>query len=211
LTVDLPIGILRGLSTDTKPTSVNHGTLFFETDTGKTFYWNSNISEWIEQTDEKRWQVLGVAVLNVAGDSLIVQNLKPRKYLKCLFVCLPSTSANGRFRFNGDTGSNYADRVSANGGADAILTSQTTTPLFGNHVNNPKISIFDILNLKNQEKLIICHVVERGTAGAANPPNRGETVNKWANTTEKINKIEAINNTANDFDVGMTLIVLGHD
>lgn len=209
MTVDLPIGILRGLSTDTKPTSVNHGTLFFETDTGKTFYWNSNISEWIEQTDEKRWQVLGVGKLFTDSASLIVQNLKPRKYLRVIIYPVPNASvAAHAIRLNNNAGANYATRQSINGGADTTSVSVTSIGTTADAIT-PNIVIIDILNLLNQEKLLIIHVVGQETAGAANVPDRRETVAKLV-LVEKINRIDLITG-AGSYLVGTTMIVQGHD
>lgn len=203
-------GVIRGLSTDTKPTTIPANTLFFETDTGKTLYWNSNISEWIEQTDEKRWQVLGVAVLYVAGDNIFVQNLKPRKYLRLLLWKIASGNSRVKITFNGDTGTNYARRDSSNGAADGTSTSDDGIALQALEINS-EFLINDITNLKGQEKLLTSHSVGRGTAGAGNAPDRKEVVAKWSNTTTKINKINSQNVGSGDYAVGTTLIVLGKD
>lgn len=39
----------NGLSTDTKPTEGRNGDTFVEIDTGKTYLWNADGSEWVEQ------------------------------------------------------------------------------------------------------------------------------------------------------------------
>jgi hypothetical protein len=45
--VDMANGRLKGLSSDTKPTTYAVDTIFFETDTRKTYYWNGLV--WTEQ------------------------------------------------------------------------------------------------------------------------------------------------------------------
>ena len=39
---------VKGLSTDTKPTNVQNGTVFEETDTNKSFIFNSSTSTWTQ-------------------------------------------------------------------------------------------------------------------------------------------------------------------
>ena len=39
---------IRGLSTDTKPTSYPNGSTFLEMDTGKVFIFNAQNSTWVE-------------------------------------------------------------------------------------------------------------------------------------------------------------------
>ena len=211
MTVQIFEGIFRGLSTDTKPTTVNNGSLFFETDTGKTFYRDNQISEWIEQTDEKKTQVLGVGTLFTAGDTLTIQNLKPRKYLTVFIFKINSGAARVDITFNNDSGTNYTTRTSTNGGADGTVVSQNEITLSVSDTN-PNYLICEILNLKGQEKLLSMQQgIGRGTAGEANAPNRKEIVAKWANTVDKINRIDITNISAGDYDIGTTMIVLGRD
>ena len=44
--VDKSMTVFRGLSTDTKPKAAN-GSVFFEMDTGKGFYFNGETDQWI--------------------------------------------------------------------------------------------------------------------------------------------------------------------
>ena len=92
-----------------------------------------------------------------------------------------------------DSGSNYATRLSSNGGSEDLSTSATeitgltsTTPIFWNMF---------IINNASNEKLIICHVGRQNTAGAGNAPNRVEVVSKWVNTSNQINTIGFVSTT----------------
>ena len=92
---------------------------------------------------------------------------------------------------NGDTGSNYAYRVSDNGGADSTLGSATFFMLGGgNAVNNDSFSVHFIFNRTVEEKLVISFGMGRNTAGAVNVPTRRESVTKWANTTSQITSLD---------------------
>jgi hypothetical protein len=47
---DEAIVIMRGLSTDTKPTNVPNGSEFLEMNTGKTYYFNETAGAWVDPT-----------------------------------------------------------------------------------------------------------------------------------------------------------------
>jgi hypothetical protein len=92
-----------------------------------------------------------------------------------------------------DSGSNYATRLSSNGGSEDLSTSAngitgltSTTPIFWNMF---------IINNASNEKLIICHVTRQNTAGAGNAPNRVEVVSKWVNTSNQIDIIGFVSTT----------------
>jgi len=94
-----------------------------------------------------------------------------------------------------DTGSNYASRGSTNGLADVTaLTTQTAATIYDD-AGSDNVGFFInffILNNASNEKLIINHGVQGNAAGAASPPTRFESVNKWTNTSVQINRIELI-------------------
>ena len=65
-----------------------------------------------------------------------------------------------------------------------------------------------VINNTSNEKLSICHTVEKGTSGTA--PTRRETVGKWANTTDQITQVQLIRtNTTGDFASGSFIKVWG--
>ena len=122
-----------------------------------------------------------------------------------------STSAQSRWRFNNDTGSNYAGRYSSDGGSDATATSQSSIPY-----NNPGFDLTPhwnvsyIANKSDKEKLWINNQIYQNTAGAGTAPGRQEQTCKWANTSDVINEIR-LNSSAGTYDSGSELVVLGYD
>jgi hypothetical protein len=98
-----------------------------------------------------------------------------------------------------DSGTNYASRISSNGGAEDVTTGvdamtglTSTTPIFWN---------FFIINNSANEKLAINHVARQKNAGAANAPQRIEGVYKWANTSAQIDILGFV-----AADVGATVL-----
>ena len=98
---------------------------------------------------------------------------------------ITGTELNSLFRFNGDTANNYSNRQSRNGGADSTNTSIGHANIFSTYAAPAFINMF-VVNVSSKEKLVIGHLVQRNTAGAANAPNREEFVFKWANTSSQI-------------------------
>ena len=161
------------------------------------------------------WVELGRTTLGSAGDDIDISGLADKRY----YMILGNNIAGGgnsalHFRLGNssiDTGSNYANRYSANGATDG--TSTTSSFLFGT-ISSSETESFKVgylSNLSSKEKLWICHDVNRGTAGAANAPNRHELVGKWANTSNPIDFIQGKNLDAGDLGTGSECVVLGWD
>ena len=115
-----------------------------------------------------------------------------------------------RYRFNNDTGSNYARRYSANGGSDSTNVNQDNFPT--NYDMNPCFNILNIMNIADQEKLIEGGTCELNqTTGAGTAPNRMELTGKWTNTSNAINQVNCYQTGSGDFAVGSEVVVLGYD
>lgn len=157
------------------------------------------------------WEELGRTTLGSAGDTITVNSLPSRKFLKVL-VSVEATGGNVTvgIRCNNDSGSNYARRLSTNNSAEATAGSQTSLVL-GSGFSNVHFAIIDILNIASKEKIIRSDVIQANTAGAGNVPSHDEGFSKWANTSAAISRIDIINGGAGDFAIGSELIVLGHD
>lgn len=160
------------------------------------------------------WEELGRNSLLSAGDTLTLTSFSARKHLKIYLTMIPTGgSINIALRFNSDTGSNYAFRRSVNGAADGSGTSQAYAFLdLGGASNQLTFIEIDCLNIATQEKIVSAHVSGANTAGAGNAPERAEWVDKWANTTDQITRIDVINQAGTgDFAIGSEIIVLGHN
>ena len=157
------------------------------------------------------WVELGRTTLGSAGDNINVASLADKRYYMVLTSELGSGAIYPQLRVNNDSGSNYASRRSANGGADSPLTSRTYIYEGGAAATTTNFGVTYISNLSAKEKLSTRHVAFQGTAGAANPPAREENVGKWTNTSTVINRLEEINGAAGDYDTGSEVVVLGWD
>lgn len=159
------------------------------------------------------WEELGRATASSTVTSISVASIPVRKYLRIILIAIPTGGTlNVGIRFNGDSGANYAERGSTNGAADATGGSlnqvNTKTAIDANR----QLTVGDFENVLAQEKLGVMWSVIRGTAGAANAPERKDGVYKWANTVANITRVDAVDTGGvGDMAAGSELIVLGHD
>ena len=157
------------------------------------------------------WKELGRTTASGGGTDVTVSSLSDKRYYMILSSWTMSTSAQSRWRFNNDTGSNYTGRYSSDGGTDATATSQSSIPY-----NNPGFDLTPhwnvsyIANKSDKEKLWINNQIYQNTAGAGTAPGRQEQTCKWANTSDVINEIR-LNSSAGTYDSGSELVVLGWD
>ena len=116
-----------------------------------------------------------------------------KKYLWIQAWLKPASGTwNGEVRVGSttiDTGTNYANRQSGNGGADSASTG--VDKLFNSNgissIDN-FVNIF-IVNKAAAEKIAIGQGVEGKTLGAGTAPDRNEMVGKWVNTSNQIDRI----------------------
>lgn len=157
------------------------------------------------------WKELGRTKLTVAGDTITVDNLPNKRYYMIIGNIFEASGAiQPHIELNGDTSSNYSERISIAGGNDSTATSQADMRISVSETGN-KFTVGYISNFATKEKIYIGHANSVGTAGAGTAPNRSEGVAKWTNTTDSINSINYKNNAAGNFDVGSEVIVLGFD
>ena len=115
---------------------------------------------------------------------------------------------------NDDTGSNYANRDSKDGGAESTQTSASSINGGFNDdlvTNSIGKTIMYIMNIANKEKLVISDSVSGESAGDGTAPTRDENVFKWNNTSAQITKIDFDNNKAGDWASGSYIKVYGAD
>lgn len=157
------------------------------------------------------WEEIGRTTLASAGDTITVSSLPARKYLMVI-VAAQNTGGtiNTTLRFNNDSGSNYARRISISGGSDLTNVSQSSLSMSSTDAS-PRMLVAYIVNIASNEKLIETQSVEQNTAGAGNAPTRIEGVGKWANTSAQISQIDVINTGTGDYAIGSEVIVLGHN
>jgi hypothetical protein len=164
------------------------------------------------------WEELASVTLGSDGDVLSSGTISAKKYLWVqAFIKNAGDTAryNTEITFNNDTGSNYSERRSLDGSADATSTSQSNIMNSGVTGSNDDlwyINMFIINNSAN-EKLCIGHGLDTyaGSGAGTAPSQRFEKVAKWANTSSQITEIDITNSDTSNYDAISELRVWGSD
>ena len=149
------------------------------------------------------WEELASVELGAEADELSSGTITAKKYLWVQAFVKKTGTANTRWRFNNDTGSNYAVRQSGNGGTDTTPINQTSIFTHANTSDNAFVNMFIINNSAN-EKLLIAHETARGS-------DRREVVAKWSNTSSQITEIDLVQLDSGGFSAGTLMKVWGSD
>ena len=160
------------------------------------------------------WEELASVELTSAGDSISSGTFTAKKYLWIQGYVKASGAIQGKIRVgNGtiDTGSNYADRNSVDGGSDGTNTSGTAIGVGGGGSTGGEFFNCFVINNTSNEKLFIIHSVKQNTTGAGTAPRRKEVVGKWSNTSNQINIVDYLQSESGSFDTGSFLTVWGSD
>lgn len=159
------------------------------------------------------WEEIGRTTLTSSATEITVASLPARRYLKVIyFVTITGGTANLNFRFNGDSGSNYCTLQSNDFGA--VASFLTRTAMFWTTGNTAlfRQGETEIINISNQEKLCQSHFVSIGGDGEGVAPAVVDGYHKWDNKTDLIESVTGFRTTGTgNYDVGSTMIVLGHD
>ena len=158
------------------------------------------------------WKELGRTTLGSTGDTIDVSSFAAKDNLMILGHRIQSGACNMLFRFNADSGSNYASRHSHNGGTDSTSTSQTSSTAIMSGDSSDAFAVQYVTNITNQEKLVLSNSITQSATGAGTAPNRREKVYKWANTSYPITSVNCFNDeSGGDYAVGSEVVVLGFD
>ena len=160
------------------------------------------------------WVELGRHTFGSALETLDVSSLPDKRYYMVLanYLDSGSTAPATAWRFNADTGSNYAYRRNADGGSDSTDTSKPYMSTAYNNIATTGFEVNYISNLSSKEKLLQGHQVYQNTAGAGTAPNRVENVGKWANTSNALDQIQINTVTSGrTYGTGSEMVVLGWD
>ena len=159
------------------------------------------------------YKVLADVTASGTVTSISSGTISAMSYIKIIVIAIPiGGTLNVGIRFNNDSGTNYAERGSVNGAADAAGGSL-------NQVNtkvaidaNLQLTKGDFINISNQEKLGIMETVSGGTVGAVNVPERKEGTYKWSNTSTQITRVDVLDTGGTgDIAAGSRLIVMGRN
>ena len=125
------------------------------------------------------------------------------------------TNADHSYEFNGDnSGGNYAERYSFNGGNGTQTSVNFLRPL-GTTANLPFFGYNYVLNHAGEEKIVLGHAVQSQSSGSADAMTRNQWVGKWANTSSAITTVKALTTQSGggvfDYITGTEILVLGYD
>ena len=154
------------------------------------------------------WGKSASTTLTTTADEVDSGTITATKFVFVLGHIVASGNPDMLMRFNGDTGTNYAHRVSLSGGSDLTGTSEPNAQ-FGS--DNGDFGISYIVNIGTEEKLYIGNAIDGLANGAGNAPERREIVGKWVNTTDQITSVKIRNSTAGDYLTDTNITVLGTD
>ena len=145
------------------------------------------------------------------NDETVANEIIDRPYMMILEHKIPTGSCRSKYRFNGDSGSNYAERRCDNGGSDGTSTGLNNFQAYHSGGTALAFAVHKISNQANYEKLMQGSIVENNDTGASNAPNRQEFAGKWANTSDQISSVEVFNDGSGSFNTGSEVVVLGYD
>ena len=146
------------------------------------------------------------------SDTITVSDLTAKKHLMIQAKTISDGQVTANYRFNADSGSNYARRQSSNGGSDGTGTSQNVILAGYGTSGETTFITTNVINEATKEKLVITELVTNGSGnGAGNAPNRREIVGKWANTSNAITSVTLFNNDTGSFAEGTEVTVYGTD
>ena len=159
------------------------------------------------------WKEVGRTTLGSATATLDVSSLPDKRYYMTLLSTTGlSQAATSRIRYNGDTGTTKAYRISGNGGSDATADDINGINIKDGSVTElPWFNVTYHANLSAKEKLMTGHTVAQSTAGAGNAPARQEMVGKQALTSAPIDQITSFLASAGNYSSGSEVVVLGWD
>jgi hypothetical protein len=157
------------------------------------------------------WKELGRTTLCATGDNITVSCLPDKKYYMVMsYTRWHLNARHQNFRFNCDTGNNYAVRYSYSHGSCNILTCQSKIRTTSNANAPNDLSVTFISNIAGEEKLLSGNNVNTLATGG-NKPITFDFSGKWTNTTCAINSITIHNDQAGNFNTCSEVVVLGWD
>lgn len=167
-------------------------------------------SAWRQQA---QWEELGRTTLGSNGDTISITPIAVRKYLRVYFQLWGTGGTlTPAFRFNNDTGANYAASYFANFAAPAVSVSQTSLGVTAAVSPAFQQGIWDIANIATRRKIVRGTSSDDNDASATTSSNNINLAGKWDNSANAITRIDLVNvSGTGDFVAGAQMVVLGRD
>ncbi len=155
------------------------------------------------------WGKAGTTTLSGSGANMDITSMTASKFNQILcHVSGTSASTFCETLFNSDTGSNYANRASQNGGTDFTRINATDLNMFesyGNTTGAFLVSYFS--NISGQEKLGVSSSVREANSAVSALPEFDEVGYLW-NTTDQITSM-SFTPQSGTVDTDSNLSILG--
>ena len=160
------------------------------------------------------WVEVGRTTLDGASATIDVSSIPDKRYYMILMDYTQTSDFSGLHRLGNssiDTGNNYHNRQSTNGGTTAASQASYLRVDNGWQSGDRKFAVEYIVDKTNKEKLIMNHMVRSVTTGASQDPQRSEVSSKWVPTTasDTISKFQMMN--GGTYADGSEVVVLGWD
>lgn len=150
---------------------------------------------------------IGRTTLSGAGDTISVASLPARKYLRIELSLRNTGALVVGFRFNNDSGANYAYRYLADGTAGSS-TANTLVASVGS--SNPMSGCIEVMNITSVQKTGQARI-SSGSATAGTAPVYVDFWFTWVNATDPISRVDIINTGGGDFAIGSEVVVFGRN
>lgn len=148
----------------------------------------------------------------VSGTSISISGLPDCKHLRIIGYGIASGGVlDTIFRFNGDSGTNYATKHSVGFAASVDTASASSIAVESGSTDSGMLNtiILDIFNIQTEEKVYHLRNVSQDAAGAATLPTLLIGAGKWVNTTNYITSVSWEESGAGAFSTASELIVMG--
>ena len=157
------------------------------------------------------WSKAGTTTLGSAGDILSISGLTAQKFNVFLSHQISSGNTNKKRTCNNSTGSLYAVRYSADGGADGTSVSQSA--LNSNLYSAADEFVIDyVCSISGEEKLAIMYNCSQRAVGAGTAPSRYEWAWKYVPSPDAdITQFDYDNDDSGSYDTNSNLTALGSD
>ena len=161
------------------------------------------------------WKELGRTTFGGGAKEYSVPSLDNKRYYMILVNNFQSAQTEGdSWKVNSTVGNEYSGRESKNGDVyNGTMINKAKVAFWGFHPHSqPSFAVGWTSNLATKEKLGISYAIGQtaNVSGAGNAPDRGECVQKWANTSVSINEFMQ-KNAWNNYNSGSEMVVLGWD
>lgn len=160
------------------------------------------------------WVELARTTLGSANANITVSSLSDKRYYMVLVNIDGRDAVNtgGQYRTGNSTiaTTDYARRVSTDGGTDVTTVSTNHWADFQAFSTTPDFGVSNIANLSANEKLMQGWQ-NFGITGAGTAPKRTEDVGKWVNTSNPLDLIDLYTGGSDTWNTNSEVVVLGWD